>query len=166
MTQISSFTAHSTLKIVSLADVPQYLDVVTEYLHGEWSDFPHWAQKEYIRQRLIQRMNSRGRQCVLIALDEDEQVVGTAGVMRYELSDVAERKYWLGEVFTPRHLRGKGIGTALVKACISRSRDAGLETLWLYTPDQQGLYGSLGWQEVENREVDNEQVTVMQRSLS
>lgn len=102
---------------------------------------------------------------MLIALDENEQVVGTAGVMRYELSDVAERKYWLGEVFTCHHLRGKGIGSALVKACIERSRAAGIDTLWLYTPDQQGLYGRLGWLEAERREVNGEWVSIMQRPL-
>ena len=166
MTQNTSPDGNDTVKIASLADVPHYLETVTEYLHGEWSDFAHWAQKDYIRQRLVQRIGSRGRQCVLIALDEKEQAVGTAGVMRYELSDVAERKYWLGEVFTCHHLRGKGIGTALVKACIARSRAAGIDTLWLYTPDQQGLYGRLGWQEVEQREVNGERVSIMQRPLN
>ena len=37
MTQNTSPT--DTVKIASLADVPQYLETVTEYLHGEWSDF-------------------------------------------------------------------------------------------------------------------------------
>jgi len=165
MTKISSPSNACAVKIANLVDVPQYLDVITEYLHGEWSAFPHWAQKEYIRQRLEQRLSSKGRQFVLVAFDENDDVVGTAGVMRYELDDVAERKYWLGEVFTRHHLRGRGIGSALIKASIERARAAGVDTLWLYTPDQQGLYKSHGWLEVEKREVDNEQVTVMQRPL-
>jgi predicted N-acetyltransferase YhbS len=165
MTETSSPSSACAVKIANLVDVPQCLDVITEYLHREWSAFPHWAQKEYIHQRLEQRLSSKGRQFVLVAFDENDEVVGTAGVMRYELDDVAERKYWLGEVFTLHHLRGRGIGSALIKASIERARAAGVETLWLYTPDQQGLYAGLGWQEVETREVDNEQVTVMQRPL-
>jgi len=165
MTETSSPSNACAVKIANLADVPQYLEVITEYLHGEWSAFPHWAQKEYIRQRLTQRLASKGRQFVLVAFDENNEVVGTDGVMRYELDDVAERKYWLGEVFTRHHLRGRGIGSALINASIERARAAGVDTLWLYTPDQKGLYSRLGWQEVETREVDNEQVTVMQRPL-
>ncbi|WP_459176106.1 GNAT family N-acetyltransferase [Ewingella americana] len=165
MTETSSPSSACAVKIASLADVPQYLEVITQHLHGEWSDFPHWAQKDYIRQRLEQRIASRGRQFVLVAFDENDQVTGTASVMRYELDDVPERKYWLGEVFTCHAMRGKGIGSALVKACIARASQTDVDTLWLYTPDQQALYARLGWQEVETREVDNEQVTVMQRPL-
>ena len=75
--------------------------------------------------------------------------LGTASVKLFELAGHHDRELWLGEVFIPNTLRGRGIGSALTYEGIRRSIDLGIRALYLYTPDQPKLYDRFGWHEVE-----------------
>ncbi|WP_369410983.1 N-acetyltransferase [Candidatus Pantoea formicae] len=48
---------------------------------------------------------------------------------------------------------------------IAEARQRSIPALWLYTPDQQALYRRYGWQDVEQREVSHEEVTIMKLPL-
>ncbi|MBU9847241.1 GNAT family N-acetyltransferase [Rahnella ecdela] len=153
------------LEIVSLAGQTAHIPAISQLLHEEWSAFEHWAEPARISQRLQARISAGHHEFTLVALANKQEIAGTASVIRYELADRADREYWLGEVFTCVHMRGKGIGSALVRACVEKARAAGIDALWLYTPDQQALYARLGWQEAEQRELVGEHVTVMMLPL-
>ena len=86
-----------------------------------------------------------------------------ASVKLFELPSHHDKTHWLGEVFIPTALRGRGIGAALINDCVRRSIDIGIQALYLYTPDQQKLYERFGWREVEQAMVDGEAVSVMVR---
>lgn len=101
----------------------------------------------------------------LVALGDDDAFFGTASVKMFELPDHRDKMHWLGEVFIPSELRGRGIGTKLIQACIVESRRIGLSTLYLYTPDQQAIYARLGWQELERDTVNGEDVSIMGLAL-
>ncbi|CAM3942565.1 MULTISPECIES: GNAT family N-acetyltransferase [Rahnella] len=153
------------LEICSLAENTGHIPAISQLLHEEWSAFENWAEPARISQRLQTRISAGHHEFTLVALADEQGIAGTASVIRYELADRAEREYWLGEVFTCAPVRGKGIGSALVRACVKKARAAGIDALWLYTPDQQALYARLGWQEAEQRELAGEQVTVMMLPL-
>ncbi|MGX9242335.1 GNAT family N-acetyltransferase [Pantoea dispersa] len=88
-------------------------------------------------------------------------MLATASTILYELDDISERQFWMGEVLTAAAHRGKGVASALVQRLIAEARQRDMAALWLYTPDQQALYRRYGWQEVEQRIVSAEQVSVM-----
>ena len=92
-----------------------------------------------------------------------EPLLGTASVKLFELPSHHDKTHWLGEVFIPKVMRGRGIGSALITDCVRRSIDIGIQALYLYTPDQQKLYERFGWREVEQSMVDGEAVSVMVR---
>lgn len=152
--------------IFTLCQQPERRHEIARLLHSEWSEFANWSSLASISQRLQERNQHDSGSFTLIACDTDGTLTGTASVIEYELDDRPERRYWLGEVFTPREWRGKGVGSSLVKACITRARSQQMAALWLYTPDQQALYRRLGWQDVEQRTVSGEWVTVMMLSLT
>jgi predicted N-acetyltransferase YhbS len=149
------------MPIFPLREQPERHYEIARLLHSEWSALPAWSSLSAISQRLQQRNCEEKDSFTLIACHADGTLTGTASVIEYELDDRPERRYWLGEVFTPREWRGQGVGSALVNACIARAGEQRIEALWLYTPDQQALYRRLGWQDVEQRTVCGESVTVM-----
>lgn len=149
------------MHIFTLRQQPERHHEIARLLFSEWSELPNWSCLSTISQRLQQRNRVETGSFTLIACDGDGTLTGTASVIEHELDDKPERHYWLGEVFTPIAWRGKGVGSSLVQACIERARAQKMDALWLYTPDQQALYRRLGWQDVEQRIVSGESVTVM-----
>lgn len=144
-----------------LAQQPQLLDAVTQMLHREWSDFPNWRDAAVIQQRLQARNQAEAKTLTLVATTSDGELMATASIIHYELDDIAEREFWLGEVITAAEHRGKGLASSLVTRLIAEARLRGITALWLYTPDQQALYRRFGWQDVEQRVMADEEVTVM-----
>lgn len=137
------------------------LNVVTQLLHNEWSDLANWKDAEVIGQRLNLRNAADAQTLTLVATSTEGELMATASIIHYELDDHAEREFWLGEVITARDHRGKGLASALVTRLIAEARARLIPALWLYTPDQQALYRRFGWQDVEQREISGETVTIM-----
>lgn len=153
------------MHISLLAQQPQLFDAVTEMLHREWSDFPNWRDASLIRQRLIDRNAPSAQTLTLVTTSAEGELMATASIIHYEISDIAEREFWLGEVLTASQHRGKGLASALVTRSIAEAHQRAISALWLYTPDQQALYRRFGWQDVEQRMIAEEEVTVMKLLL-
>lgn len=153
------------MRIERLSAHRQRIGELAALLHQEWQDFPPWSCRAKISQRLEQRCEPLHPGLALLALSPQQQILGTASLIVYELADKPERKFWLGEVFTHPQHRGQGVASELIAQCIAHCRREQITALYLYTPDQQPLYQKLGWQPVEQREVCGETVTVMCRTL-
>jgi GNAT superfamily N-acetyltransferase len=141
------------------------MSAVVDMLHNEWSDLPNWDDANLIRQRLSLRNAADAKTLTLVAIDADGELMATASIIHYELRDIGEREFWLGEVITASEHRGKGLASALITRLIVEARQRSLTALWLYTPDQQALYRRYGWLEVEQRNVSGEEVTIMKLPL-
>ena len=150
------------MRIESLKSHPHKLDELTQMLHEEWKAFAPWATPELIIERLNLSSSGQAFPFTYIALSSGDQLLGTASIKLRELPDDVAKHYWLGEVLIQKELRGLGIGSALIHACIDYTFNTVNAPLYLYTPDQQALYQRFGWVSVENRLVDGETVTVME----
>lgn len=153
------------MDIHDLHDNPSRIASVAALLFTEWSAFPRWSSVPAIERALRQRGEASDHAFTLGAFSCDDNAVATASIIRYELEDCAQREYWLGEVVTSPSLRGRGLASTLVNACVTRCRQQGIDRLYLYTPDKQALYSRMGWQPIEQRQVAGENVTVMCLSL-
>lgn len=92
-------------------------------------------------------------------------LVGTASLVDEDLAPRPWLSPWLASVYVLPEWRGRGIASALVRRVEQEAHQAGIGRLYLFTPDQQGLYRRLGWSELETLEFGGEQVTVMLRGL-
>ena len=115
------------------------LEAVTQLLHNEWSHLANWHDADVIRQRLRLRNSADALTLTLVAIGSDGELMATASIIHYELGDISEREFWMGEVVTASQHRGKGLASALVTQLIAEARERSLPALWLYTPDQQAL---------------------------
>ncbi|MEQ8556794.1 MAG: GNAT family N-acetyltransferase [Henriciella sp.] len=85
--------------------------------------------------------------CVLMAEIEGEPV-GTAGLVRGHEPGVLE----LVKMSARADLRGKGVGKALMSACVTAARDMGASRIWLESNRKLdaalGLYRAAGFREL------------------
>jgi len=151
------------MRIEPLADHQHLILEIAKLLHEEWGAVPPWASSPAIEARLTAGAQWHRAPFTTVALSATSEFLGTASVKLFELPSHHDKSHWLGEVFIPKTLRGRGIGCALINDCVRRSIDVGIQALYLYTPDQQKLYERFGWREVEQAMVDGETVSVMVR---
>lgn len=139
------------------------IDQISHALNQEWANLSPWADTVQIKQRLLKRSQAANPQILSCFVDNNEQLLATASTIFHELPDVQQATWWLGEVLTVPSARGKRIGSQLIEVLYQYYRQFTNESLYLYTPDMQALYRKMGWQDVEQREVNDELVTVMKR---
>lgn len=139
----------------------QYVKAVAALLNHEWGELAPWASLPEIEKRLVKQFDAPGVPFTLVALGDRDALLGTASVKLFELPEHRDKMHWLGEVCVTTTLRGQGVGSALIRACIAESRRLRLPTLYLYTPDQQALYARLGWKEFQSTFVNGENVSIM-----
>lgn len=85
------------------------IEELAALLHQEWGAFAQWSSRDTISRRLAERCAPESQGVVLLALSPQQQIVGTASLTLYELTDKPERQYWLSEVFTHPQHRGKAL---------------------------------------------------------
>ncbi|NOU13132.1 MAG: GNAT family N-acetyltransferase, partial [Methylococcaceae bacterium] len=73
---------------------------------------------------------------------------------------------WLASVFVaPKH-RNNGVGSQLVKNVMQQAKEAGINELYLFTPDRETFYQKLGWSVLAKEDYRGHAVTVMSVKLS
>ena len=149
------------MRLEPLFNQRQRIDELALLLHNEWGNLPPWSSLTVIVERLFGANPGVPFPWTIVALSDQDQLLGTASLKLWELSDHPDKEHWLGEVFVRREWRGRGVGTALIRESIDYVRAAGVTDLYLYTPDQQSLYRRFGWVAIEQAQVNGESVAVM-----
>jgi predicted N-acetyltransferase YhbS len=153
------------MQIANLADRRELLPTISMLLHREWGHLPPWASLSDIEMRLAAGLNTECAPFTLVALGGSNECLGTASIKLFELPEHADKTHWLGEVLVSPEQRGRGVGSALIRACIAECERLGITMLYLYTPDQQPLYERLGWEEIARDRVNDESVSIMRLKL-
>lgn len=142
-----------------------YLDLLAQMTHQQWSYEEPWLSQQDIKKRIIRRIMASHNEFSLLAINDDNQLMSSASVIWYELTDKTQRQYWLGEVIVFPAFRLQGLASQLIKHVLTYSKRRDIPELYLYTPDKQFLYQKLGWQEIEYCEVHQQAVSIMRQTL-
>jgi GNAT superfamily N-acetyltransferase len=91
----------------------------------------------------------RGERCVLVAIDERRDIVGTAQLI-FNLPENQPHRAEVAKMLVHRSARRRGVGAALLAAAETHARNAGRTLLVLDTAsaDAERLYERHGWQRV------------------
>lgn len=148
-------------------DLP-LLESIAQVLHQEWQELPQWQTPEIILARLIKRMNGDNGEMLFVATDKNGALSGTASLIWRELKTcrMANADWWTDEIYTLPAARGQGLGSALTQVVFAAAGERRLAALNLYTPDKQAMYARMGWQAMYDDVINDELVTVMQRTIS
>lgn len=135
------------LAICHLWTRPEMLPTAAEAIYETfWRGRPGYSA-EYFARRLREASDpGRIPLCLVALLDGD--FVGTASLIENDDETRLSLRPWLAAVLVRRDLRGRGIGSALVRAMLVEARRLGEARLYLGT-DSPGFYLKLGadWHE-------------------
>jgi GNAT superfamily N-acetyltransferase len=154
-----------TRQIALLVDYPELIPRLAKWRWDEWGHLDPEGSLDEWTERLTKRVH---RDCIpltVIAL-EDEQPVGMASLVQYDMDTRKDLSPWLAGLLVVPAFRKRGHGSALVVAIEACARDRGLDTLYLYTNSAQELYIKLGWKEINREAYRGREVVIMQKALS
>ncbi len=96
-----------------------------------WRDLASWLKT--VEQWLSESINQHNEKTmVLIAEDEQGEKLGFASVS-HSTHFTGQRQAYIGELVTSENAEGRGVGSALVKACEKWARDQGYTIITLTT---------------------------------
>src|SRR5690348_10302966 len=110
----------SGVQIDYLADHPQYLPQLTQWLFEEWGHILNEQTPEPRMKKLQAHMN-RDKLPIAWVAHVDGQLLGTAALRIHDLETREDLTPWLGGVFVGPEFRRRGIGEAL---CATVEREA------------------------------------------
>jgi GNAT superfamily N-acetyltransferase len=150
--------------IVPLAERPDLLPLVAEWGHATWGHLSPGDTAAKRAERLKRHLQVDAVPTTVVALDAAGVPVGSAGLLARDIEG-DPRGPWLASVYVVPERRGEGFGKAVVGAIEASAARAGIELLYLFTPDKMGFYASLGWTAIESLDHRGEHITVMTKRL-
>jgi GNAT superfamily N-acetyltransferase len=148
------------MQIDYLADHPQAIPMLASWHHDEWASRTPCLSLEDRISRLAERVGRWHIPTTFVALMEG-QVVGFACLVAHDMDIRLDLSPWLASVLVMRGYRRQGIGSALTERVVEEARALGVDTLYLYTYDQEQFYSRRGWSVLDRIEYRGEPVVIM-----
>ncbi len=137
------------LRITHLADHPAALPILAAWFVDEWEPYygPHGpgdAERD-----LAACCNRDAIPLALVALDADQNVVGTVALKPHSLETHRHLSPWLAALLVTPSQRGKGIASTLIAAIEKEARRLGFGILYSDTDSNSTLLHRRGWQSLD-----------------
>lgn len=148
------------MQISSLKDKPHHLPPLAQWHHAEWSYLNPARTLDERIEEMREDLEGNAIPTTFVAEDNGE-LLGSACILADDMSSHPELSPWLASVYVAEQHRKKGIGSVLVKRVMQHAQGNGVKRLYLYTPDQAGLYAKLGWRIHSEESYNGTPVTIM-----
>jgi len=153
------------LRIELLADHPDTLETVASWEKAEWGHLMPTVSLQQITNAFAKRAN-RDRIPMTLLGYLDTELVGTVSLVAHDMDGREDLSPWLAIMYVKPAQRRQGFGSQLVGAAMHRARSLGIDTLYLFTPDQMAFYERCGWQVDEVMNYRGERVSIMSCRLN
>jgi len=152
------------IKILNLKEATEHLTTLAQWHHNQWSYLnPNETIEQRIK-RMLTYLNSDLIPGTFIA--EADELLGSAAIVNNDMETKPQLSPWLASVYVAPAHRRKGVGAKLVLHVMAQAKLAGIDTLYLFTPDKQFFYQKLGWLLISQEEYHGHEVAVMQAQLN
>ncbi len=152
------------IRLVNLKEIPAAIDTLARWHHDQWSYLLPEATLENRIERMQAYLNDDFIPSTWVAVS-GKTVMGSAAIVHHDLEIRRELSPWLASVYVGKDFRRQGIAARLVQHVIIKTASQGFDRFYLYTPDQQYLYSTLGWHIRENTVYKGEDISVMEIDL-
>jgi GNAT superfamily N-acetyltransferase len=149
--------------IRDMADFSDWLPTISVWFHGEWPQLLGGQTPADIEKRIAGWLARDSIPTALVAVVGGE-VVGTVALKDRELEQFGEVP-WVAGLFVVPHFRQCGIGAQLLRAAEKKAVAMGMHKLYLYTPQAQRFYATMGWKPQQEVVLPSGAVTVMEKVL-
>lgn len=152
------------MDITFLPNDPDQVRVIAEWHQHEWGHLSERTVEDRIAE-FEEQLDSSTIPLTLVAYDQG-QPVGTTSLLVEDMHVHRDLTPWLASVYVLPAFRGRGIGSALCRRAVQEAERLGVETLYLYTPDQAPFYERMGWETVRRFPYHGIDVTLMNLRLA
>ncbi|WP_313654759.1 GNAT family N-acetyltransferase [Pantoea sp.] len=128
------------MKIVSLSEVPQFADQITDW---QWRAFGDASSRAFFASVVNSSLNGAEFPITFVAI-EAGRPIGTVGFWRCDLISRQDLFPWLAALYVDDVARGKGVSEALQQHVIAWAQEQGYPRLWLWSTFT-GYYERFGW---------------------
>ncbi|MDD1620469.1 MAG: GNAT family N-acetyltransferase [Methylococcaceae bacterium] len=152
------------MSIVNLSVEPDHIPTLADWHHNEWAYLNPGGS---LQKRIAKMQGYLGSELVpsTFIYKQDGVLAGSAAIVVSDMDSRPELTPWLASVFVAPEFRRQGIGSRLVEQVMTQARQAGIDRLYLFTPDRADFYQKLGWTPMAEEMYRGHSVTVMQVSL-
>ena len=147
------------MQILDLKNEPQHIPQLAEWHHYEWSSLNPGRTLEQRIESMQSYLDDAFVPSTFIA--KDAMLVGSAAIVVSDMETKPELRPWLASVFVRPDCRNQGVGSRLVQHVMQQARMAGIQQLYLFTPNRTSFYRRLGWQTLSEEQYRGHQVTIM-----
>lgn len=155
---------HSAFNLSFLADHPQFLTTIAEWIFDEWGHLEINTTIDSIISKLETQLNTKSPPIALVGLRQEIPIACSRIKIR-ELPSFPQYLYWLGSVYVLPEFRNQGIGSLVVENSSHIAFELGLQELFLYTHSHENFYSHLGFSAVERPYYQGRQIVIMRRIL-
>jgi N-acetylglutamate synthase-like GNAT family acetyltransferase len=153
----------NTIKIIDLKHEPHAIPLLADWHHHEWASLNPGQTLEQRIESMQAYLSDELIPSTLIA--RGPQLMGSAAIVQNDMDTHPEWMPWLASVYVAPEFRHQGVGSHLVNAVSEAARKAGMEALYLFTPDRVAFYQRLEWQVLHEEAYRGHWVTVMRIQL-
>ena len=151
------------MKILNLCNEPQWLETLAKWHQRQWSYLNPGQSLQQRMDKMREYLEPKFIPSMYIAKDDD--LVGSAAIVASDMETRMQLSPWLASVFIAKKYRGHGYGSLLVSHVMNEAKNNGIESIFLFTPDQENFYRRLGWQTIEKTDYRDCSVFVMRAKL-
>lgn len=151
-------------RIVFLADHPEYLEEVSDWVYDEWLRGLPDITPAVVAARFATHLNRESIPLTMIAL-RGTTMIATASMYIDDLPERADLSPWLAAVYVAPAERGCGLGSRIVAAVEATAWRLGIVRLHLFTPDREHFYARMGWETIDHVVTGGKAVVVMAKSF-
>jgi len=164
VTEKSLSGSSEMVSIAYLADYPQFLPTVANWVYTEWGHHnPLLTLQDF--EGTFRTHLARGAIPLTVIALLDDLPAGTASIRVEDMDIHPELSPWLAAVYVPTDHRNKGIGSKLVGAIENIARSLGIGRLYLWTPDKEHFYSQLNWSVIERPVHLHQKVVLMAKTI-
>jgi predicted N-acetyltransferase YhbS len=143
-----------SIEIESLAPESGLPAMIAALQFANWGRSTGYDSAEAYERFLCDAARSSRLPAVLVA-QRAGKFLGSVNLLVHEMTTRPLLSPWLAQLFVIGEERGRGIGSALVQACLARFAELGFARVHLYTAASTTLpayYTALGWKTIEEVE--------------
>ena len=145
------------IEIVFLVDYPKAIPTLTHWFCAQWPEYYAVRTPADIAQDFCAEANRDGLPVRLVAF-ADGELAGTITLRDQATWTLPAYHPGLGGLLVVAQHRGRGIGTALVRAGMNVAREQGYERVYATTVTARGILERLGWKLVQTVSHGDEQL--------
>jgi GNAT superfamily N-acetyltransferase len=148
------------MEIVNLKERFEVIPTLAAWHHAQWGELNPQKTLDDRISAFERHLTETPVPATFVAI-EDGQPLGSASLVEHDLPTHSQLSPWLASVYVAAEHRRRGIGGQLVRRVMEEARQLGVETLYLFTLDQEKFYSELGWSLLERGEYHGFPIAIM-----